>query len=50
MAITKTAQTEVKTGSEQSVNTQQKIQEMRALFADAPELGRRAPLYRGPWG
>jgi len=30
------------TGSTQSVNAQQKIQEMRELFADAPELGKKA--------
>ena len=39
---TTTTHTQMATGSKQSVNAQQKIQEMRELFADAPELGRRA--------
>ena len=39
---TTTTQTQMETGSKQSVNAQQKIQAMRELFADAPELGRKA--------
>jgi hypothetical protein len=40
MAITETAQTQVKAGSEQSA--EQKVQKLRDLFADAPELGKKA--------
>ena len=39
---TTTSQTQAETGSKQSLNAQQKIQAMRDLFADAPELGKRA--------
>ena len=39
---TGTTQTQMETGSKQSVNAQQRIQAMRELFADAPELGRKA--------
>ncbi len=39
---TTTTQTQMATGSKQSVNAQQKVQAMRELFADAPELGRKA--------
>src|SRR5262245_2232556 len=42
MANTETAQTQVKAGSEQSVDAHGKIQELRELFADAPELGKKA--------
>jgi len=42
MAITNTAQTQVKAGSEQSADAHGKIQELRELFADAPELGKKA--------
>jgi hypothetical protein len=35
-------ETEVKRGSEQSADGARKIQELRELFADAPELGRKA--------
>ncbi|HEV7505669.1 MAG TPA: hypothetical protein VGS07_12210 [Thermoanaerobaculia bacterium] len=42
MAITNTAQTQVKAGSEQSADAQQKVQKLRDLFADAPELGKKA--------
>jgi len=41
MATTATPK-DVKTGSEQSANAQQKIQELRELYADAPELSRKA--------
>src|SRR5262245_55355291 len=36
------AQTQLRTGSKQSGDAQRKIQELRELFADAPELGKRA--------
>jgi len=36
------AQTLVKSRSEQSADTQQKIQELRELFADAPVTGKAA--------
>jgi hypothetical protein len=39
---TATTQTQPETGSKQMLNAQQKIQAMRDLFADAPELGRKA--------
>jgi len=42
MTTTTTTSTQMQTGSKQSVNPQQKIQEMRELFADAPELGKKA--------
>jgi hypothetical protein len=42
MAITTTAQTQVEAGSEQSADAQQKVQKLRDLFADAPELGKKA--------
>src|SRR3954464_7466007 len=42
MATTQTAQTQVKGGSEQSADAQQKVQKLRDLFADAPELGKKA--------
>jgi len=41
MAVPTAAQNE-KTGSERSADAQQKIQELRELYADAPELSRRA--------
>ena len=34
--------TQTQTGSTQSADAQQKVQELRALFADAPELGKKA--------
>ena len=37
-----TTQTQNQTGSKQSAGTQQKIQELRELYADAPELSKRA--------
>jgi hypothetical protein len=40
VATTKTTQTQ--TGSKQSMTAQQKVQAMRELFADAPEVGRKA--------
>ena len=43
MATTNTTtQTQAQTGSSQAVTAQQKIQAMRELFADAPELGKKA--------
>ena len=39
---TTTTQTQMETGSKQPVNAQQKIQKLRELFADAPELGKKA--------
>jgi hypothetical protein len=39
---TTTTHTQTATGSKQSVNGQQKIQELRELYADAPELSRKA--------
>jgi hypothetical protein len=39
---TTTTHTQTATGSKQSVNAQQKIQELRQLYADAPELSRKA--------
>ena len=39
---TTTTHTQMATESKQSVNAQQKIQELRELYADAPELSRRA--------
>ena len=39
---TTTTHTQTATGSKQSVNAQQKIQELRELYADAPELSRKA--------
>jgi hypothetical protein len=39
---TTTIQTQKETASKQSADAQQKIQELRALYADAPELSRRA--------
>jgi hypothetical protein len=35
-------QTQVKTGSEQATDVQEKIQQLRELFADAPEVGKKA--------
>jgi len=37
-----TTQTQVKTGAEEVTEAQQKIQQFRDLFADAPELGKKA--------
>ena len=37
-----TTTTQRQTGSTQSADAQQKVQELRALFADAPELGKKA--------
>ena len=42
MASTTATQTQMQTGSKQSADAQQKIQELRELHADAPELSRRA--------
>jgi hypothetical protein len=42
MGITTTTPTPTQTGLKQSANAQQKIQELRELYADAPELSRRA--------
>jgi hypothetical protein len=42
MASTTSTPTNVKQGSEQSTKAQQKIRELRELYADAPELSRRA--------
>jgi hypothetical protein len=42
MATTMDPQTQVKTGSEPAADVQQKIQELRELFADAPEVGKTA--------
>ena len=42
MATTTTTPTQMQTGSKQSADAQQKIEEFRALFADAPELGKKA--------
>jgi hypothetical protein len=42
MATTMVAQKPMKTGSEPSATAQQKIQELRDLFADAPEVGKKA--------
>ena len=39
---TTTTQTQNQTGPKQSAGAQQKIQELRELYADAPELSRRA--------
>src|SRR5262245_35842975 len=41
MAITQT-QTPTPTRSQQSAGAEQKVQELRKLFADAPELGKKA--------
>src|SRR5260370_33216024 len=35
-------QTQVKTGSEQSSDLEQKVQKLRGLYADAPEIGKTA--------
>ena len=37
-----TTTTQVQTGSKQAADAQQKIEQFRALFADAPELGKKA--------
>ena len=42
MATTTATQTQMPTGSRDSAEGQRKIEELRALFADAPELGRKA--------
>jgi hypothetical protein len=42
MASTTGTQKQVKTGSGQAADGQQKIQELRELFADAPEVGKKA--------
>src|SRR6187551_3848752 len=42
MAATIATPTDAKRGSGQSATAQQKIQELRQLYADAPELSRRA--------
>ena len=42
MATTTATQTDVKTGSEASTNAQEKVEQLRALMADAPELGKKA--------
>ena len=42
MDTTPTTQTQKPTGSKPSANPEQKVQELRALFADAPELGKKA--------
>jgi len=42
MATTTTTQTEMQTGSKQAPDAQHKIQQLRDLFADAPELGKKA--------
>ena len=39
---TTTTHRQMETGSKQSVDAQEKIQKLRELFADAPELGKRA--------
>jgi hypothetical protein len=42
MATTTVTQTKAKTGSEKSTDAHKKIQELRELFVDAPEIGKRA--------
>jgi hypothetical protein len=42
MAATTMRQTDMPTGSKQSADAQRKIQELRELFADAPEVGKTA--------
>jgi hypothetical protein len=42
MDTTPTTQTQKRTGSKQPADPQQKVQELRALFADAPDLGKKA--------
>jgi hypothetical protein len=42
MATTTTTETHKQAGSKQSADAQRKIQELRELYADAPELSRRA--------
>ena len=42
MATTTAAATDAKRGSDQPANAQQKIRELRELYADAPELSRKA--------
>ena len=42
MATTTTTPTQMQTRSKQSADAAQKIQELRKLFADAPELGKKA--------
>src|SRR5713101_8680299 len=37
-----TTQTQAKTGSEQSSDLEQKVQKLRELYADAPEIGKTA--------
>src|SRR5262249_34987141 len=39
---TTTTQSPMQTGSKQSADAEQKIQQLRALFADAPEVGKTA--------
>jgi hypothetical protein len=42
MTATTTTETQMQTGSKQPTDGQQKIQRLRDLFADAPELGKKA--------
>jgi hypothetical protein len=42
MAITTTTATQTQAGSKPSAEAEKKIEEFRALFADAPELGKKA--------
>src|SRR5262245_16895234 len=42
MATTTTAQAQMQTGSKLSAETQRKIQQFREVFADAPEIGKKA--------
>jgi hypothetical protein len=42
METATTTKTEMQTGSKQTANSQAKIQALRDLFADAPELGKKA--------
>ena len=42
MATTTATPTDAKRGSDQTANAQQKIRELRELYADAPELSRKA--------
>jgi len=42
MTMATTTTPEVKTGSEQSADVERKIEKMRELFADAPEVGKAA--------
>src|SRR5262245_52817471 len=42
MGTTTTPQADMQTGSKQSADAQQKVQQLRELFDDAPEIGKRA--------